>query len=289
MAWPVCWFSQDAGASLLFSPQHATVEAARAELDEVIHRSPRLYGLPRSRWWLDGLRQSVSWLRALTLAGVHQLTRRLGVRYKRGRRHVHSPDLDYDRKLAVLQDLRALVAEAPRRFVLLYEDELTYYRRPTVAQGYAPIGSDEPYARQGLRSNLSQRIATSLDVTSGRLFCWQRKHFDRWTLIRYWRALEAEYPEADIIFVALDNWPVHWHEDVLNALASTKIVLVPLPTYAPWTNPVEKVWRKLYQEVLHLHDFADQWEALKQVVSQWLAQFEQGSAELLHYVGLYPD
>jgi transposase len=44
----------------------------------------------------------------------------------------------------------------------------------------------------------------------------------------------------------------------LAALAPSKIVLVPLPTYAPWTNPVEKVWRKLCQEVLHLHEFVDE-------------------------------
>jgi hypothetical protein len=189
----------------------------------------------------------------------------------------------------MVQDIGTWVAEAPRRFVWLYEDEWTYYRRPTVAQDDAPGGSDQPYARQGWRSNLYQRIAASLDVTSGRLLGWPRPHFDRWTLIRYWRALEAAYPEADLLFVAVDKWPVHWHEDVWIALAATQIVRVPLPTYAPWTNPVEKVWRKLYQEVLHLHDFADQGDALKQVVSQWLAQFEHGSVELLHYVGLCPN
>ena len=49
-AWPVCWFGQAAGASPLFSPQHVTDEATRAELDEAIHRSPRLDGLPRIFW-----------------------------------------------------------------------------------------------------------------------------------------------------------------------------------------------------------------------------------------------
>jgi len=254
-----------------------------------VRRSPRLYGLKRSRWWLDGLRQKVSWLNGLSLSGVHKILRRLQVSYKRGRRYVHSPDPAYDEKLAVLQTIRELVAAEPKRFVLLYEDELTYYRRPTVAQGYAVRGSDEPHARQGLGANLYQRIAASLDVSSGRLFAWQRKHFDRWTLIRYYRALEAAYPEAELIFVAQDNWPVHFHDDILAALVGSKIVLVPLPTYAPWTNPMEKVWRKLYQEVLHLHDFADRWDELKTEVDDWLGQFADGSTELLHYVGLCPN
>jgi len=277
------------GVSLHFPPQHTSAEEAAAELQEVVRRSPRLYGLKRSRWWLDGLRQVVSWLRRLSLAGVHKLLRRLGIRYKRGRRYVHSPDPEYDQKMAVLQTIRELVAAEPQRFVMVYEDELTYYRRPTVAQGYAVQGSDEPLARQGLGANLSQRIAASLDVMSGALFAWQRKHFDRWTLIGYYQALEARYPDTECIFVVQDNWPVHFHPDVLAALAGSKVVLVPLPTYAPWTNPMEKVWRKLYQEVLHLHEFAERWGELTTTVGDWLDQFADGSPELLRYVGLCPN
>jgi hypothetical protein len=263
-----------------------TEAEAREELKEVVRRSPRLYGLNRSRWWLDGLRKVVSWLRDLTLAGVHKLLRRLGIHYKRGRRYLHSPDPEYDLKMARIRAILELVSEDPKRFVLLYEDELTYYLRPTVAQGYALKGSDGPLARQGKGVNLSHRIAASLEVISGRIFAWQRKHFDRWTLIRYYRALEASYPDAERIFVVQDNWPVHFHPDILAALAGSKIFLVPLPTYAPWTNPMEKVWRKLYQEVLHLHEFADRWDELTTTVESWLNQFADGSPELLRYVGL---
>ncbi len=179
----------------------------------IFYFSDRL--LKRSRWWLDGLRQGVNWLRGLSLAGVHKLIRRLGIRYKRGRRYVHSPDPEYDQKMAIFQTIRELVAAEPKRFVLVYEDELTDYRRPPVAQDYAVQGGDEPLARQGLRANLSQRIATSLDAMTGCLFAWQRKHFDRWTLICYYQALEACYPHAECIFVAQDNWPVHFHSDIV--------------------------------------------------------------------------
>jgi hypothetical protein len=279
----------DAGASPLFPPQHPTAEAARRELADVVHRAPRLLGLARSRWWLDGLRQAVPWLQEVTVAGVHHVLARLGLTYKRGRVYVHSPDPLYDEKLAVIQVAQTLANTDPQRFVLLYEDELTYYRRATVAQGYALRGSDGPYAQQGYRRNAAYRIAGCLNYRTGQLVCWQRAHFDRHTLIRYYTAVQATYPDAERIFIAQDNWPVHFHEDILTALADSKIVLVPLPTYAPWTNPIEKVWRKLYQELLHLHDFDDRWSDLKQAVAAWLAQFRDGSFALLRYVGLYPD
>lgn len=251
-----------------------------------MHRSPRLYGLARTRWCLAGLRQVVSWLAPLSLAGVQQLLRRLRIHYKRGRRYLHSPDPDYDVKLALLAQALALTWAEPERFAFLYEDELTYYRRPSVGYDYRPAGSDEPHAKQGLHSNTYMRIAGSLDMRSGCFFSWQRKAFDRPTLIRYFRALAARYSACAIIFVALDNWPVHFHADVLEALVDTHIVLVPLPTYAPWTNPTEKVWRKLYQEVLHLHEFADDWPALRVAVTRFLDDLLADSTELLHYVGL---
>jgi transposase len=62
--------------------------------------------------------------------------------------------------------------------------------------------------------------------------------------------------------------------------------LLRLPTYAPWTNPIEKVWRKLKQEVLHQHDFGDDWAGLQQAVQGWLAW--AAPADLLRYTGLRP-
>ncbi len=251
-----------------------------------MQRSPRLYGFTRSRWWLGGLRQVVSWLTPLSLPGVQRLLGRLRIHYKRGRRYLHSPDLDYDVKLAGLAQALALARAEPQRFALLYEDELTYYRRPSVGYNYAPAGSDRPHAHQGWRSNSYHRIAGSLDVGSGCFFAWQRHTFERRTLIRYFQALAAHYPHCELIFVALDNWPVHFHPDVLAALAGTRIVLLPLPTYAPWTNPTEKVWRKLYQEVLHLHEFTSDWAGLRTEVTRFLDDLANGSTELLRYVGL---
>lgn len=117
-----------------------------------------------SRWWLAGLRQVVSWMAPLSLVGIHGVLRRLRIHYKRGRRYLHSPDLHYDEKLAIVALIRQRVAEEPTRFVLLYEDELSCYRQPSVAQGYAPAGTDLPYARQHCGFNTYERLAGSLDV-----------------------------------------------------------------------------------------------------------------------------
>lgn len=252
----------------------------------MIRQAPSAKGCSGTRWRLTELRKAIAWLSACSLPGVWQVLKRLGVAYKRGRVHVHSPDPLYAEKLERVAQLTALSREAPQRFVLLYEDELSYYRHPTVAQGYAPLGSDEPHAHRGSAANTCYRAAACLNIADGRLHTWHRSHFDRFTLLAFFRSVAASYPAAEWIMIVLDNWPVHFHPDVLAGLVGSKILLVPLPTYAPWTNPVEKVWRLLYQQVLHLHRLTNQFDTLKAQVATFLNQFLSGSAELLAYVGL---
>jgi len=54
-------------------------------------------------------------------------------------------------------------------------------------------------------------------------------------------------------------------------------------------NPVEKLWRWLKQNVLHLHRLSGDWPALRQHVADALDQFKDGSPYLLRYVGLLPE
>lgn len=228
------------------------------------------------------------WLQGRGPASIHRILRRLGVRYKRGRASFHSPDLAYDTKLAAITAAQLLAHAHPEAVVLLYEDEFTYYRRPSVSRAWAPQATDAPRADQGWGSNKRRRIAACLEATTGRVVAWQRHRFDRRTLARFYAAVAAAFPAAEVIFVAQDNWPVHTHPDVLAALPP-QIQLLPLPTYAPWTNPVEDVWRYLNQDLLHHHDFGDDWLGLQAAVTTWLAQWRDPSSRLLHLVGLWPD
>lgn len=257
-------------------------------MQEILHQSPETLGLAQSRWSLPLVRQAVPWMAELSLPGVWQILDRWDLVYKRGRRYVHSPDPLYGLKAARLRAVAAQVQAAPDRLVLLYQDELTSYRCPTVACDYALRGSDEPRAAQGTGYTSSRRIAGCLDALTGRLFCWQRAAFEHETFLRYLLAVQAFYPLAEQIFIALDNRPVHFHVDVLAGLKESKITLVFLPTYSPWLNPIEKVWRKLKQEILHLHRFSSRWKQLQQRVDDWLTQYSQPSSALLRYVGLSP-
>lgn len=222
-----------------------------------------------------------------SLAGLSQALRRLGVRRHRGRLGIHSPDPDYTAKLAAIDAALALARAQPEAVSLVYADEFTLTRQPTLAAVWAAQGT-EPVARLSQRSNTRWRISGALDAVTGRVTTHAAARMGVAELGRFLRRLRAAYPDRRLILV-WDNWPVHRHPAVLAVATELGIEILWLPTYAPWTNPIEKLWRWVKQAMLHHHRQADQWEALKDQVAAFLDQFAEGSAALLRYVGLLPE
>jgi DDE superfamily endonuclease len=252
----------------------------------VLRQSPRSFGLPRARWTLRLLAAGLLWLADLTDSGIHRLLCRLEFRYRRGQEHLHSPDPNYRAKLAAVRQVDRQARASSGRVVLLYLDELTYYRRPSVARCHQSRGGPGMPAEQGHGRNRKRRVVGALDAGSGRLHHWQGSRAGAKELVRFYQVLVEAYPAAEAIYVAQDNWPVHFLPMVLDSLAGTPVRLMRLPTYAPWTNPVEKVWRKLKQELLHQHDWGDDWAGLQAAVEQWLQRSAHDPNGLRRYTGL---
>ena len=129
----------------------------------------------------------------------------------------------------------------------------------------------------------------------------------------FYTEVYQRYPDAKHIYMIQDNRPIHLHVCLLEALlpqtssfkkplppswskgttkidklAQLPIEIIQLPTYAPWKNPIEKLWRWVRQSILHLHRLTDDWETLQQRVLTFMEQFRGGSKKLLRYVGLLP-
>jgi hypothetical protein len=288
---------------------------------DVVRRAPRLLGVDRTRWTLAAVGEAIDWLAAHSPGGVGRVLDALGIALKRGRDYVHSPDPAYEAKRAAVAASVAAARASDGRRVALFQDEVTLYRQPTVAPAWEERGRPQPLAVRSLRADGGvARIVGALDAVSGRVLVRRRGELAVPALVGFYKEVAAAYPDAEEVDVVLDNWPVHFHPDLLAALqpqacpfpfprppswppgpspdAARKwgglalpIRLVPLPTYASWLNPIEKLWRWLRQDVVHLHPWADAVPALRAAVDAFLAQFTAGSAaaaDLLRYVGLKP-
>ena len=129
----------------------------------VVRRDPRLFGEERSRWTLAAIQRAVAWMAELqSVAGVWRMLGRLGVHWKLGQDHLVSPDPAYAAKLVYLQEIRAAVLHDPDRQILVFQDEMTYYRQPTLAAGYDLAGTARPRAERSYRANTPTRVAAAL-------------------------------------------------------------------------------------------------------------------------------
>lgn len=254
---------------------------------DLVRQDPARRGCPRGRWRLADLRAALPALAAYSLPGVGRLLARLGVRLKRGRLRVHSPDPAYAAKRDKIARLLALARARPDRVTLVYADEVSCHRQPTLADTWAPVGT-EPTADLSHRANTRWRAVGGLDAATGRVVWRGGSKAGVAQQRRFLRDLRAAYPDR-VLLLVWDNWPVHAHPEVLAEARRLRIALYRLPTYAPWLNPIEKLWRKLKQDVLHHHRLADAWPELKARIAALLDGFAHGSDDLLRYVGLRTD
>lgn len=254
------------------------------------------------------------------------MLRRLGLVYKRARLYIHSPDPHYFEKLSDVEIVKRQAkanpgtSDEPRKVIVLFVDQVTVYLQPTLACAYEERGHHQALARLSTHTSTQTRVVAGLDcLTAQVVYLRGRVSIER--LVAFYIKVRATYPDAECIYVVLDNWPVYVHPDVLVALQPQQskwvslmkervpgnwpkepsaaalrkwgqlnlpIQMVPLPTYASWTNPIEKLWRKMRQEKTHMHWQADDLEGLRASIDGFLDQFATpvGSPELLGYVGL---
>jgi hypothetical protein len=291
-----------------------------------LHQAPERWlkekEISNSRWRIKLIQKAVPWLEKLSVSGVWRQLRRLGIRLKGGRGYIHSPDPQYEEKLAAVNACVERAAKSHGREVALYEDECSFYRQPEVGADYCQVGSAiQPLARMSHRSNTVAREAAVINAQNAAVLHRQASKLTPSQMLKFYREICQRYPDAEGIYLIEDNWPHHYHPELLAHLEEQEtaftlkvpstwqtekieercakirakesghllpIQIVPLPTYAPWTNPIEKLWKKLQQDYLKMHRKADLWNELKEGVESYLDQFKEGSATLLRYVGLTP-
>lgn len=305
-----CSSAKDAEGSPLFPPE-LDEQQAKEQLDETLRQSPRNFGHRYTRWTIALMQATLRWLAPLSLSGAWRLLERLGFSYKLGTEHLHSPDPNYEAKRDYLLEQRALARERDD-VVLVYLDEMWFSTVPGTGHGWHQRGQDGP--RAALRRGTDRRnaIIGALEATTAELTYERRSGcVDRQEFIAFLERLRERYDEADKLIVALDNRPVYFHPEVQGRLVEQEfcwpflkppnwpgfdpadrvddpldVQLCPLPTYSPWLNPIEKLWRRLREVVLHLHDKAEQWGELCRLVDDFLDGIEDGCPKLLRYVGL---
>ena len=175
----------------------------------------------------------------------------------------------------------------PGRVELLFQDEASFYRQPSQGWLWSYIGRKQPRMRWSHRSNTLVRAAGCVNARTGATHVLQAKQITVPRLIESYRQLLEAYPDAVMIYLVQDNWPVHNHEKVQAFCKEhPRLQILFLPTYAPRLNPAEKLWRWVRQTLCHAHPFCDDFNEFK---AQLREQFAEAAAKpeiLRRYCGM---
>jgi transposase len=98
-------------------------------------------------------------------------------------------------------------------------------------------------------------------------------------------ALLAQHPTGTV-YVAWDNAGTHEDDEVEEVVraAAGRLVLLYLPTYSPWLNPIEMLWRHFRREVTHCECFATK-QALLTAAKDFFTRHNQRPQAILSVIG----
>jgi putative transposase len=111
------------------------------------------------------------------------------------------------------------------------------------------------------------------------------KHKRRSAIAQLLEQLLRKHP-TETIFVAWDNANTHQDDEVEAVVrgAAGRLVLLYLPTYSPWLNPIEMLWRHFRREVTHCELFVSM-QQLIAATKDFFNRCNQTPAKTLSVIG----
>lgn len=91
---------------------------------------------------------------------------------------------------------------------------------------------------------------------------------------------------TETIYVAWDNASTHQDDEVEAVVrgAAGRLILLYLPTYSPWLNPIEMLWRHFRREVTHC-ELYESMKALLAAAQDFFHRYNQSPQQVLSIIG----
>jgi len=235
--------------------------------------TPSHFGFVRSRWTCETV--------AIVLREDHRVRvsretvrrqlRAVGLVWRRPRPVLGPKDPAYDAKLWLI---RRLLRNLPANEVAVFQDEVDINTNPKIGSMWMWRGRQAEVVTPG--NNEKRYLSGSLNWWTGELILTEGKPGQgRNTdlFLAHLDELRRRLRRYRVIHVICDNARPHKAKRVRAYLAehAGRVVVHYLPTYAPETNPIERVWWHLHEEITRNHRAKSMDELLDRVFD-WLGR-----------------
>jgi putative transposase len=215
--------------------------------------TPEDFGYFRTRWSCETLAEVLAWEAGVRKSAetIRRGLRRIGFVWRRPRPVVGPRDPDHARKV---RELRRFLAALPAEEAAVFQDEVDIHLNPKIGSAWMRRGEQAEVRTPG--NNEKRHLAGSLVWRTGTLIVSppaRRRNAE--LFVAHLDELRRRLRRYHKVHVVCDNAAFHRSRQVLDYLArwGHRVVLHFLPRYAPQTNPIERVWWRLHEELTRNH------------------------------------
>jgi transposase len=243
-----------------------------AELKKLVEQEPRQAGYSFSTWTCaDLLRELVrKGFEAVSGETIRAHLHTLGYRVRRPVLSIASPDPDYKQKVKKLKRYQKQAKNG--EILLYYQDEIDLNLLPGIMRCWTLEGVQRKIPTPGV--NQKQYGFGAVNYVSGQTLhrIEERKNSVGFcAFIEQFMQTVTQAPEyhGQKIVLVVDNFIIHHSRKTQQFLEkyADQLVLFMLPTYSPWLNLIERLWKHLRRKVTHNHLFESIAELVKAVCS----------------------
>lgn len=244
----------------------------KAELKQLVAQEPREAGYSFSTWTCaDLLRELIrKGFEAVSSETIRAHLHALGYRVRRPVLSIASPDPEYKPKAKRLKKYQKQAKNG--EILLYYQDEIDLNLLPGIMRCWTLEGVQRKVPTPGL--NQKQYGFGAVNYVSGQTVhrIEERKNSIGFcAFIEQFMQTVTQAPsyQGQKIVLVVDNFIIHRSRKTQDFLEKYKdqLVLFMLPTYSPWLNLIERLWKHLRRKVTHNHLFASISELVKAVCS----------------------
>ena len=170
--------------------------------------------------------------------------------------------------------------------VFYYADEFNISWQPTLKAMWSPVGQQVMIPTPGSPKKSYGIGAVNYHTGETVILVCRRKR--RREIAELLEALLRKHPR-ERVYVAWDNATTHFDDEVEAVVrgAAGQLVLMYLPTYSPWLNPIEMLWRHFRREVTHCELFVSV-KALVKASLDFFKRYNEVPEQVLSIIGAKP-
>lgn len=222
----------------------------------------------------------------MSQASVSHMLKRVGIKWKRAKARIKSPDPLYVVKRQRVEELKEKAQNhtltsreathpppnGTKPALLFYLDSTDLHWCPDIGQTYSQTGNQLKVNTPGLH-NPWLSLFGSLAFPSGEGVYSIHEHKRQLELMNHLQLLMNTYPNH-FLFIILDNASAHTTSKVkqFSQENAHHFELVFLPTYSPHLNLIERLWRVMRHQVTR-NRFYESMTALAEAVVDWFEQY----------------